>query len=188
MVRAIPHRHLQQLVEAAASLPGPKLDVALWRRLADRSGTFPAAPGAESDDSSAEIRGEVVRLRAQVAACLDRLAQRADEVLGPALASARQAWERVDDLVIVDSRTVAALTECRHALEAAQTRAGAMGAVAVEGLLALEAARGLIALAERRLSALIRLRGTFVEAELLPGGRPFLDLGQALAEAARTWV
>ena len=60
-------------------------------------------------------------------------------------------------------------------------------AVALEGLIALEAACGLTALTEGRLSALIRLRVRTREDDLLPEGRPFLDLGAALAEAATAW-
>jgi hypothetical protein len=32
----------------------------------------------------------------------------------------------------------------------------------------------------------MRVRGA--DADLLPGGRPFLDVGAALAEAARAWA
>ena len=80
-----------------------------------------------------------------------------------------------------------ALASTRHTLERAAVRPDPVGAVALEGLLALEAARGLAALAEQRLSSLIRLRVRQTD-ELLPGGRPFLDLGAAIAEAARAWV
>jgi hypothetical protein len=63
-----------------------------------------------------------------------------------------------------------------------------VAAVALEGLLALEAACGLTTLAERRLSSLIRLRLRGRERDILPAGRPFLDLGAAFAEAARAWT
>jgi hypothetical protein len=52
----------------------------------------------------------------------------------------------------------------------------------------LEAACGLTTLAERRLSSVIRLRLRSDDQELLPAGRPFLDLGAAISEAARVWA
>jgi hypothetical protein len=191
MVRRIHYRHLKQLVRTAAALPGRKLDVALWQRLepwnralAGEEGAGGAAP---PDELPAETRKEVARLRVLVAGCLSALAGRAEEVLGPALARARTSWDTVDDLVIVDGALAATLTAAGKQLEAAASQDGPVAAAAMEGLLALEAARGITSLAERRLSALIRLRVRSPQGELLPGGRPFLDLGAALAEAARAW-
>jgi hypothetical protein len=209
---------LQQLVRAAAALPGPKLDVALWHRLepwgsvlsapASDGGADEIAPAAGGADDAGELRAatraEVARLRALVAGCLRMLAARVEATLGPALARARQSWDRVDDLVILDAPLVAALARARQQLEAAlgpepagggpagvdATAAGRnrpVVAAALEGLLALEAAEGLTTLCERRLSSLIRLRAR-IDEDLLPGGRPFLDLGAALAEAAQRWV
>jgi hypothetical protein len=130
----------------------------------------------------------VTRLRALVAACLARLGEKVEQALGPALAQARQTWEKVDDLVIIDRGLAMLLTGGRRQLEAAAASPDrAVSAVAIEGLIALEAASGLTGLAERRLSALIRLR-TRARGELLPGGRPFLDLGAALVEASHAWA
>jgi hypothetical protein len=125
-----------------------------------------------------------------VAACLEGLAQRAEKALRPALARARQNWEQVDSLEIVDRPMAGSLAEARRHLQAAASGEGnhpAVCAVAVEGLLVLEAATGLTSLTERRLSSLIRLRVRLSE-DLLPEGRPFLDLGKALAEAAHAWA
>jgi hypothetical protein len=159
--------------------------------------------GAQAAAEPRAERAEILRLRALVAECLAALARRIDETLPAALAQARQAWDRVDDLTIIDPSLRAALGDARRWLAAAASDAtGPRGAVALEGLLALEAAFGLALLAERRLSALIRLRvrahaqgqgegqgqGEVESEDLLPSGRPFLDLGAALAEAAQAWA
>lgn len=177
------HRHLQQLVTTAAALPGPKVVLPVLQRV-PQAGT----PGAEL--TAEAIQQELVRLRGRVAVCLTRLSRRVDDTLVPALAGARRAWDSVGDRVIFDSETRAALAEARAALEAAviDPPAMAVAAAATEGLLALDAACGLTSLAERRLSSLIRLRVRSEETELLPGDRPFLDLGAALAEAAKEWA
>lgn len=60
-------------------------------------------------------------------------------------------------------------------------------AVAIEGLLILDVAIGLARLCERRMASLLRLRLRSPSQELMPGGRPFLDLGAALEEAAEAW-
>ena len=141
------------------------------------------------DELPAHERLEAKRLRALVAGCLQALAERLDEALAPALAGARQAWENVDSLSLVDARLEIALRGARHTLERAAARPDAVGAVALEGLLALEAARGLCTLAEQRMSSLIRLRMRQDErAPLVIEGRPFLDLGAAIGEVARAWV
>jgi hypothetical protein len=127
-------------------------------------------------------------LRALVAACLKALARRIDEHLVPAIETARRAWESADSLVIVDHVLAASFSETRRALHRAANTAGpAVRAVAIEGILAVDAASGLAGLAERRLSSLIRLRLQGPESDLLPQGRPFIDLGRAIAEAAREW-
>jgi hypothetical protein len=176
----IRHRQLKQLVRAAASLPGPRVDLACWHRLAELAGT----PGA-----GASAGEPPARLRALVAEALERLAGRIDQVLPSALARARQSWESIDDLTIVDEDLAAWLTTTRQALVTAATGAGPSArAVALEGLLALDAARGLTGLAEHGMASLIRLRVRAQNDDLLPDGRPFLDLGAALAEAARAWA
>jgi hypothetical protein len=192
MVWTIRYRHLKQLVRTAAALPGRKLEVALWHRLEPWSTALPPKDGAPDpgppEELPATTRSEIVRLRAVVAACLQRLARQTEEALAPALARARQSWDRFDALVIVDPPLAAALAETRRQLEAAARSTDApVAAVAIEGLLAVEAASGLTALAENRLAALIRLR-VRGKGELLPDGRPFLDLGAALEEAAQAWA
>jgi hypothetical protein len=133
-----------------------------------------------------------VRLRGAVRAALHQLAIRIDDIVPPVLAQPWRNWETIDDLSIVDETLALALADTRRALVAATRGAAPLRAVAFEGLLALDAARGLTTLAEHGLASLIRLRVRAGEGagedELLPGGRPFLDLGAALAEAARAWA
>jgi hypothetical protein len=211
MVPSIRHPNLQRLLRTAASLPGPKMNLAPLTRLppsnAASGGGAPAgaAPATSSDpaDPSPPVttvpaastsidpaaRAEIARVRAMVGTCLAALARTIDQHLGPAIENAHRAWEQVDDLAIVDTVLAANVTETRRALYRAATAPGqpALAAVGIEGLLALDAACGLTGLAERRLSSLIRLRVRSAEPALLPQGRPFLDLGRAIAEVAREW-
>lgn len=60
-------------------------------------------------------------------------------------------------------------------------------AVALEGLLVLDTAVSLVRLFESRLASLLRLRRRSATPELLPEGRPFLDLAGALRELAEVW-
>jgi hypothetical protein len=175
---AIRHRQLNQLVQTAASLPGPKIELAPWDHL--------AGLGDAASDGGTPL--DVIRLRALVGQSLAALSRRIDEVLPGALARARQAWDKIDDLTIVDEELAATLAATRGALVSAAAGPPPQRAVALEGLLALDAARGLAGLAERGFASLIRLRVRGKEDELLPQGRPFLDLGAALAEAARAWA
>jgi hypothetical protein len=147
----------------------------------------PASEGAQPLDGGA--RAEIARLRALVAGGMDALARSLEQQFGPAIETARKAWERADDVTIVDRSLALMLTDTRRALyRATAAPHRAVRAVALEGLLAFDAACGLTGLAERRLSALIRLRVSSEETTLMPGGRPFLDLGRALGEAAREWA
>jgi hypothetical protein len=201
MVWTIRYRHLKQLVQTAAALPGRKLEVALWNRLEPWSAGLPPKDGAGAPDPSADAalespppaelpeatRDQIQRLRAVVGTTLRRLARQTEEALAPALVRAQQSWDRSDDLTIIDAPLASALAEARRELQAAAAGADpTAAAVALEGLLAVEAGSGLAALAEQRLPALIRLR-VRARGELLPGGRPFLDLGAALNEAAQAW-
>jgi hypothetical protein len=159
------------------------------KRLPETPPAFAEGPGTAADD--VETRRDVLRLRADVHRCLAALAHGVEQTLPRALAQADRAWEQVDDMVVIDHRLGDAIADARLALEralAARTRV--VRAVAAEGLLVLDAACGLVGLAERRLSSLIRLwvRSGREKTDLLPGGRPFLDLGPALAEAARAWA
>jgi hypothetical protein len=157
------------------------IELAHWDRLTHL--------GETTGPAAAEVVTEPVRLRALVCHALEALAGRLDELLPPALARARLAWDKVDALTIVDEELATLLASTRQTLVAnARSTSGPARAVAYEGLLALDAARGLTGLAERGLASLIRLRVRGSNDDLLPDGRPFLDLGAALAEAARAWA
>ena len=109
-------------------------------------------------------------------------------MLPDAVASARQAWERVDALKVLDRSASAQIAQARSALVQQATEGEpATRATAIEGLVAVDTAWGLTRLFERRLSSLIRLRVRSGNTDLLPDGRPFLDLAAALHEAARAW-
>ncbi|HEY0713374.1 MAG TPA: hypothetical protein VGF45_11920, partial [Polyangia bacterium] len=135
------------------------------------------------------IRADIAHLRHLVAEALNLLGRRLEERFAQAIASAQRAWETADDLVIIDAGTGALLAETRRTLfRAGGSAHRALRAVALEGLLAFDSAYGLASVAERRLSSLIRLRVRSEDADLLPEGRPFLDLAQAFAEAAQEWA
>ena len=163
-------------------------------------------PGSSGDTpvvtERAEDRAEIARLRALVADSLQALARKLDQTLGPALASARLAWEKVDSQALIDPTLDASLGVARRTLELAVVRRDPIGAVALEGIAVMEVARGLVALAEQRMSSLIRLRLQQAETSVDPDraaqaaeralldadGRPFLDLGAAIAEVGRAWA
>jgi hypothetical protein len=157
--------------------------VTAWAAQAARAGERPdagAAParGAGGDD-----------LRRSIGVVLAKLAARVDEALAAGLARAAQAWDQADSVSMIDTELdweIAAarrrLAAAAHPSETAQRRA-----VAVEGLLVVDAAVGLTRLCERRLASLLRLRLRSATPELLPAGRPFLDLGGALREVAEAW-
>ena len=182
-------RHLQPLVRTAVSLPGPTMmtEVALWRRASVLGAALAEAPAADGIPP-VDLGG----VRAPVGAVLNALAWRIEEALPQAMKAAPQAWDRVDDLLtFFDPALIALVGDVRRGLESrAASSSGAVvaRAVALEGLLVIEAACGLARLCERRLSSLIRLRVRSGENDLLPGGRPFLDLAAALKEAARAWA
>lgn len=127
-------------------------------------------------------------LRQRIGAFLTALAARVDEALPAALARAETAWDQVDAFTAMDAELTAELGVLRRAAVAlaGSDDAGAR-AVGLESRLALDAACGLVSLLERRLASLVRARLRGESRELLPGGRPFVDVGAALAEAARAW-
>jgi hypothetical protein len=128
-------------------------------------------------------------LRRRVRELLGELAARVDDELPDPLARAEQAWDQVDALRLVDRALGDEVRALQAAARAAQADddAGAR-ALGLEAQLTIDAAMGLVSLVERRLATLVRLRLRAGGAGLLPDGRPFLDLGAALHEAARRWA
>ena len=128
-------------------------------------------------------------LRRPVGTLLARLANRAELELEGAMRRSREAWDQVDSLAVIDHALESDIAVLRRRLAAAAGPKTTLArrAVALEGLLAIDAAVALVRLFERRLAALLRLRLRSLTPELLPEGRPFLDLGRALHEAAEAW-
>jgi len=144
------------------------------------------APGPVAAPDHARQRDE---LRPAVAAVLVRLARRVEPELGAAMQRGRGAWDQADAFSAIDRELERDVTTLRRRLAAAASpeQAAACRAIALEGLLAIDVAVSLVRLFERRLAALLRLRLRSATPELLPDGRPFLDLGRALDEAAEAW-
>src|SRR4051812_8269827 len=84
----IRQRHLKQLLRTAALLPGPKVEIAPWNRLAQLGAVSPdsSATEAPSPAEPEESPREAAKLRALVGDCLSALARRLDEALPAALA------------------------------------------------------------------------------------------------------
>lgn len=121
---------------------------------------------------------------------LQAMATKLESALPSVLALASTAWDQVDALQILDRSLMeeAASLRARAAAladDAEAEPATRAGAVAVR--LSVDSAFGLVSLVERRLASLIRLRLRAEDPDLLPGGKPFLDLGAALRQAARVW-
>ncbi|MEO6954480.1 MAG: hypothetical protein ABI321_21965 [Polyangia bacterium] len=172
-----------------------------------------AAPRSARDRRLASLaparRGiSLNELKTRVRELIAELARRVDGALPETLAQAHRAWDQVDALRLIDKAVddeVRALVRQAALLES-DTDSAERRALGLEGRLTLEAAVGLVALVEQRLATLVRvrLRGVHLDGDhheddaepdverlterLLPGGRPFLDLGAALHETARRWT
>lgn len=199
---------------------------ALTRLISDAA-ALPGAPGAElvvplaprgGDRRGKKTRAEAVPLpllKIRVQELLAELARRVSAALPETLTQASRAWDQVDALRLLDK---AVHDEHRALLLAAQKlqadESVERRALGLEAQLTLDAAVDLVALVERRLATLVRLRlrealpppsdadpvdpdaaidatpdlDRRALAALLPEGRPFLDLGAALAETARRWA
>jgi hypothetical protein len=173
-----------------AAAPGPETAetrgvASFAEQLARDAASAPATNAPEATSP----RPFVDDLRPAVAALLARVARRAEPALAASLERAGQAWDQADSFTVIDDAFEAeiAATRRRLAAGAGADASAARRAVALEGLLAIDASVALVRLFERRLAALLRLRLRAPTPELLPGGRPFLDLGRALHEVAEAW-
>lgn len=185
----LPAEHLwPQPVHAPAAASGPgeasgtQGSLAAWlRQLGD---------GASRDGGAVDLAGDAdgPRIRRRVADALGALAALVEPALTEAVRRARQAWDQADALVVFDRQSLSQVAVLRRWLAScAAAGQGEAAGAALEGLLALDAAVALIRLFERRLAALLRLQLRSDEPELLPRGRPFLDLAAALREAEQAW-
>lgn len=165
---------LERLVDTARALPGELRPVPPFR----------LAVGAEVCAAAVDVRA----LRQRLGRFLAELAKRLDPALKAALKHADVAWDAFDEIAVLDqeleSEATALATEAA-ALE--RDEEPARRSVGTEVRITLESALGILNLVERRLATLVRLRVQSGERTLLPGGRPFLDVASALAEAALGW-
>jgi hypothetical protein len=148
--------------------------------------------------AAAQIEGDVVlppprakpdELRPAIASLLARVARRVEPALIAVLERASAAWDQADAFSVIDAELEVEIAATRwHLTTSAGAEAPASArAIALEGLLAVDASIALVRLFELRLAALLRLRLRSATPELLPEGRPFLDLGRALREVAEAW-
>jgi hypothetical protein len=156
----------------------------------------PPPPAKPMADVPPQQAAEARALRRRLHVILDALAVRVENEFPEVLRLAQRAWDQVDTLSVIDRDLAHEILSMRRAAQAmaddAEVAAPAR-AVAVEARLALDGAVGLVSLLERRLSTLIRLRLRATDADgadpdLMPNGRPFLDVAAALRQAARCWA
>ena len=117
------------------------------------------------------------------------MARRAEQALTASLRRATEAWDQADAFSVIDDELEVEIAVTRRRLTAGAECSAppSQRAVALEGLLAVDASVALVRIFERRLAALLRLRLRSTTPELLPEGLPFLDLGRALHEVAEAW-
>jgi hypothetical protein len=204
--RPIRRHALRNLLEAARDLPlvtateplppkgadelsGVTGDVASFA--ADRARALATLPAAATEPAwpAEPPRLERDDLRPAIAALLERLAARTEPALIACLQRSREEWDQADSLTVIDADLADELAALRRRLAGVAERlaSGARRAIALEGLLVVDAAVALVRLFERRLASLLRLRLRSATPDLLPEGRPFLDLGRALHEVAGAW-
>lgn len=187
--RPIRRNALRSLVEAAHGLPFAQDSQELagaTRGVASYAEELARAADPDSSPAAMPVRDD---LRPVVSALLGRLARRAEPELIASLTKAAGAWDQADSFAVIDEDLEAEISATRRRLAtaASPSAAPARRAIALEGMLAVDAATALVRLFERRLAALLRLRLRAPTPELLPGGRPFLDLASALQQVAEAW-
>ena len=180
------------LREGADELRRVASDVASYA--AERARVLAAAPALTEERtlptlSRAGARGSATSSGPATAALLERLAARTEPALLACLRGSREKWDQADSLSVIDADLADEIGALRRRLAggAEPLASAARRAIALEGLLALDASVALVRLFERRLASLLRLRLRSATPDLLPEGRPFLDLGHALHEVAEAW-
>jgi hypothetical protein len=144
---------------------------------------------AAAEEPARDDRVKPDDLRPAVASLLDRLASRTEPALAACLQRAREEWDQADSLSVIDADVADEIAAVRRRLArgAAPAASPARRAIALEGLVILDASVALVRLFERRLAPLLRLRLRSATPDVLIDGRPFLDLGLALREVADAW-
>ncbi|HVV49429.1 MAG TPA: hypothetical protein VHO06_07215 [Polyangia bacterium] len=161
-------------------------------RADDDRGVASYAAACARDDAggdAAPARTARDELRPAIAALLERLAARAEPALAACLRRSREEWDQADSLSVIDGGLADEIAALRRRLAegAAPAAPAARRAIALEGILVVDASVALVRLFERRLAPLLRLRLRSATPDVLPDGRPFLDLGRALHEVAEAW-
>jgi hypothetical protein len=186
-------RHaLRDLVETARGLPiaaalePVTIEAAGVSSYAEELARAAAAGPGEHAETSSPGSGD---LRPAIAELVARLARRAEQALTSSLKRATEAWDQADAFSVIDGDLEAEIAVTRRRLRdgAEPSVPAPLRAVALEGMLAVDASVALVRVFERRLAALLRLRLRSTTPDLLPEGRPFLDLGRALHEVAEAW-
>lgn len=151
----------------------------------------PGLPRAADRDLRPSLAPESIppdELRRRVGRALAELGERLSIELPRTLERAMTAWDQVDALEVIDARLRRELGVLRRAAVALEADEDAAArAVGLESHLVVDAATGLVSLFERRLAQLVRARLRSEDPALLVDGKPFVDLGAALTEAARRW-
>jgi hypothetical protein len=179
------HGLLPEGAEGTDVLGGVASYAAARARAVTAEPTLSAEPSPLADPARAE-RDD---LRPAIAALLERLAARTEPALVSCLRRALEEWDQADSLSIIDTDMEDDIATLRRRLAGSTEPAAsaARRAIALEGLLVLDVSVALVRLFERRLASLLRLRLRSATPDLLPEGRPFLDLGHALHEVAEAW-
>ncbi len=175
---AVLARSLERLVDAARALPGA------------RHAVLPLSmsiPATGQEIAGADV--DISTLRGRLGHFLGELSQRLEPALTAALQHAAVAWDSFDEVSVLNPQLLSDAAEIAAAAATLERQDDkVLRAFGMEIRIALHAALGLIDLVERRLATLVRLRVQSGDSSLLPGGRPFLDIAAALAEAARGWA
>ncbi|MEW5850899.1 MAG: hypothetical protein AB2A00_19085 [Myxococcota bacterium] len=169
---------LTRLRDTARSLPGEKAPL-------------PPVVGPLADDGPADAQSpvDVPALRRRVHALIKDLAAALEPALKVSLEQAARSWDQADALTVLDGDLRNRAVELRlHCQTLCQHPEPTVAAVALEAMLTVDAVVGLVALLERRLATLVRLRLRSEQPELLEQGRPFLDVAAALEQAGRAWT
>lgn len=168
------------------ALPGAPIATPALAPLPQRKNPWrPSGAGEPAPEALPTTEG----VRRHVRNTLARMANLVDARLPEALRSATWAWEQTGSMALLDDETLEMLMLARQDLRYAVLMGEpAVVALATEGLWALRTAFAVISLLETRLPSLIRLRTRMEDRDLMPHGRPFLDLAPALHELARRWA